>query len=71
MNTSQVTQTSEIWYHLNEMKSQTQKSPKMSNLIISCPNCGSLEVFFKRERENSIMECLDCANIEKIPGWFD
>jgi len=53
------------------MKSQAQKSPKMSNLIISCPNCGSLEVFFKRERENPIMECLDCANIEKIPGWFD
>jgi len=49
------------------MGSQTQLSPKMSNLIFSCPNCGSLEVFFSKESEKPIMICLDCANIEEIP----
>jgi len=67
MNTPQVTLTSEIWYHPNEMRSLTPMSTKMSNLIFSCPNCGSLEVFFTKGHENSIMKCLDCANIEEIP----
>jgi hypothetical protein len=63
MNMNQGTHTSEIWVSATR---PSLISPKFPDLSFSCSECGSLDVFITKGKENNIMTCLDCKKMEEI-----